>query len=160
MLLVSISKAPCSGTVTQSCTGNWTLRPGSFSAAPLIYITNTTYNPPYHFTAPTPKAWIATSTAWHDFNDCLWHLGIIKRLWCRRLISVWLKLAELPYRVSSWRKRKEAAGRLAKRPRYHMISVAGGYTTRPFFCAKSFSEGIWRLHLYTNGFLCSDESQV
>lgn len=33
-----------------------------------------------------------------------------------------------------------------------MITVADGYTSHPFFCAKSFSvlfsEGIWRLRLY------------
>lgn len=89
-----------------------------------------------------------TSTAWHDHNDCLWRWGIIRRLRCRRLISAWPKLAELPYQVSSQRKRKEAVSRLAKRQRYHMITVADGYTSRPFFCAKSFSGGIWRLHLY------------
>lgn len=89
-----------------------------------------------------------TSTAWHDYNNCLWHLGIIRRLWCHRLIGMWLRLAELPYQVSSWRTRKEAVSRLAKRQQYHMITMANGYTSHPFFCIKNFSEGIGRLHLY------------
>lgn len=90
-----------------------------------------------------------TSLAWHEYSDHLWCLGVIKRLWWRRLISVWLKLAELPYLASSQRKRKEAVKRLAKRQRYHMITTADGYTSHLFFCARSLSGGMWKLHLYT-----------
>lgn len=90
-----------------------------------------------------------TSLAWHEYSDHLWCLGVIKRLWWRRLISVWLKLAELPYLASSRRKRKEAVKRLAKRQRYHMITTADGYTSHLFFCARSLSGDMWKLHLYT-----------
>lgn len=86
-----------------------------------------------HFIGPQTKSLEQTSTAWQCYTD---YLGVAKRLWCCRLISVWLKLAELPYQVSSWRRRKGTVSRLAKQQRYHMMATANGCTSHPFFCAR------------------------
>lgn len=81
---------------------------------------------------PLPCQTLApTLTTWHGRRGCLWHRGIIWRLWCRRLISSWPKLAELPYQVSCWGRRNGANSRLVKRQRYHMVSAAGGGAGRP-----------------------------
>lgn len=94
---------------------------------------STNYQFPHHSTYwSRGKSSDQTSPAWHCHSDCLWQRGIFRRLWCCRLINAWPKMAELPYQVSSRRKRKEAVSRLAKQQRYHMITVASGYTSRPF----------------------------
>lgn len=122
--------------------------PSALAVLVQVLYLHTAHSPSVPLYCSHAKSLDRTSVAWHDCCDCLWRWGFIRRLWCGRLISVWLKLAEPPYQVSSWRKRKEAVSRLAKRQRYHMITVADGYTSHPFFCAKSFSGGVWTPCVY------------
>lgn len=71
-----------------------------------------------------------------------------------------LKPAKPPYQVSSWRKRRKAVSRLAKRQRYHMMAEAEGFISYPFFWVKLF-----RLHRYpvlkagSGSFICLSISQ-
>lgn len=64
----------------------------------------------------------------------------------RRLISMWLKLAELPYQASSQRKKEkgkkksEAIRGLVKRQRYHMITVTDCYKSPILVRQKLFRE--------------------
>lgn len=81
---------------------------------------------------------VPTLTTWHGRRGCLWHRGIIWRLWCRRLISSWPKLAEPPYQVSRRGRRNGANSRLVKRQRYHTVSAADGDAGHPLSAPAGF----------------------
>lgn len=80
VISVSISKAPCRSTVTKSCTGNWTLGPGSFSTAPLIYIKKKYYiQPTVPLYCSHSKSLDRTSTAWHDYKKIVCGIWVLLR---------------------------------------------------------------------------------
>lgn len=90
-LLVSISKLPSVAQLHRATQGTEL----SALAVQILYL-HITSSPTVPLScSPHQKLGTTTPIVW-----------VLKRLWRRRLISVWLKLAELPYQVSSWRKKK------------------------------------------------------